>query len=69
MAGGHLHHRKLRKHGGPDTVENLIVVHAACHQAIHMNPTDSYDNGWLVPSWGDPANTPIAPLGTSPWGQ
>jgi 5-methylcytosine-specific restriction endonuclease McrA len=31
----HLHHQRFRSHGGPDSDENLIVLCAECHRAIH----------------------------------
>jgi hypothetical protein len=52
-AGEALHHRKLRKQGGPHTVDNILHI---CHQAhiyIHNNPTESYENGWLIKSWDE----------------
>ena len=57
------HHRKLKKHGGPDTLPNLVALHHNCHNlgttSIHLNPKNSYDTGFLVKSWNDPNNTPI----------
>lgn len=58
-----LHHRKLKSQGGQDAVENLIAVHHECHnmgtKAIHMNPKESIENGWIVPSWAEPAEYPL----------
>jgi RNA-directed DNA polymerase len=31
----HLHHRLWRSHGGRDTFDNLELLHANCHRAIH----------------------------------
>ena len=31
----HLHHQLFLSHGGPDSAENLIVLCAECHQALH----------------------------------
>lgn len=64
-----VHHRKLRKHGGEDTLSNLIALCGTCHniapQSVHQNPRDSYENGWLVPSWADPREWPMTlPNGT-----
>ena len=63
------HHRKLRKHGGQDALSNLIGLCSTCHNiapdSVHQNPRDSYENGWLVPSWADPAEWPMTmPDGT-----
>ena len=58
-----VHHRKLRKHGGPDSPENLIALHHSCHsiapRSVHQNPTLAYSMGWLVKSWDDPAQVPV----------
>lgn len=64
-----LHHRKLKSQGGLDEVCNLIAVHHECHnmgtKAIHMNPKESIENGWIVPSWAEPSTYPlILPDGT-----
>lgn len=55
----HVHHRKLRKHGGGDDVENLLWVCLNCHDHIHRNPAEAYENGWLVHPWDDPADIPV----------
>jgi RNA-directed DNA polymerase len=31
----HIHHRHWRCHGGQDTVDNLELLHGACHRQIH----------------------------------
>lgn len=58
-----VHHRKLRKHGGADTLSNLIALCSPCHNiapgSVHQNPEDSYRNGYLVPSWADPREWPL----------
>lgn len=55
----HVHHRKLRAHAGPNTLENLLDVCEACHSTIHGNPARSIEHGLLVPSWADPAEVPV----------
>lgn len=65
-----LHHRKLKSQGGQDAVSNLIAVHHACHnmgtKAIHMNPKEAVENGWIVPGWADSTTYPLVlPDGTS----
>lgn len=58
--GGHTHHRKLRSQGGDNSVENLILLCAAHHTAIHGNVELAYQLGYLVRSWDDPALVQIA---------
>jgi 5-methylcytosine-specific restriction endonuclease McrA len=64
---GHLHHRKLRSQGGKHTVENLVLVHTACHDAIHLRNELSYQLGLLVRSWLDPADVPVRTFGSTIW--
>lgn len=58
-----LHHRKLRSQGGKDAVSNLIAVHHECHNlsthSIHLNPKQSVENGFIVPSWAEPSEFPL----------
>ena len=35
-----LHHRHWRRHGGPDTVDNLELLHGHCHRQIHDRAVD-----------------------------
>src|SRR6516162_1509244 len=35
VTGWHNHHIQWRTHGGPDTIENHVLVHPTCHQQIH----------------------------------
>jgi hypothetical protein len=44
----HLHHRKLRKQGGPDTPDNLLACCSDCHSWIHAHPAVSYVMGLLI---------------------
>ena len=57
------HHRKLRKHGGPDSLSNLVGLCSTCHniapESVHQNPQTSYEAGYLVPSWATPAEWPL----------
>lgn len=60
---GHVHHRQPRGMGGSsarNTMSNLIYLHPTCH-LIHVenNRERAYDNGWLVRSGDDPAQTPL----------
>ena len=53
------HHRKRKSHGVDNTPPNLIPVCGSgttgCHGYVHANPAISYEKGWLVHSWDDPA--------------
>lgn len=56
---GHMHHRRMRSQGGPDTVENLLHVCSWCHTRIHHMGAEAYERGWLLragsrPSGGSP---------------
>jgi hypothetical protein len=56
------HHRLLRRHAGPHTVEKLVVACQDCHTdspaAIHRNPAASYASGLLVRSSDGPPSEP-----------
>lgn len=58
-----VHHRKLRKHGGTDAMSNLVALHHKCHnlgtQSVHLQPKRSYETGFLVKSYQEPAETLI----------
>lgn len=65
-----LHHRKLRSQGGANVASNLLVLHHKCHNlgtdSVHLNPTLSQRSGYIVPSWGNPLDWPLArPDGSS----
>ena len=47
----HVHHRKLRKQGGTNTLENLVPLCLRCHNVIHEHPETSYAEGWLIHAW------------------
>jgi hypothetical protein len=53
------HHRKQRSTGGHDEAFNLLAVCRRCHDMIHADMATALRNGWIVPSWGDPANEPV----------
>jgi len=55
----HRHHRKLRSQRGTDEPENIMLVTPEQHDWIHRNVGESYELGWLVHSWEDPAEVPI----------
>jgi len=35
------------------------VIHDPCHKWLHAHPARARDTGHIVPSWDDPAGTPI----------
>lgn len=49
------HHRQMRSQGGKHEVVNGFAICAACHSWIHAHPSESYEHGWLVHGWDDPA--------------
>lgn len=44
----HFHHRLMRSHGGPGTVENCAHLCVHHHDHVHANPAESYANGMLI---------------------
>ena len=59
LAGdGAAHHRRARSQGGTHTLDNLILLHTACHRQVHANPLWARGHGMIVPSWADPADRP-----------
>jgi hypothetical protein len=55
----HKHHRKRRAQGGSDDDANIMLITPEQHDWIHRHPGLSYERGWLVKSWQDPAEVPI----------
>ncbi len=55
----HFHHRLLRSHGGPGTLENCAALCGRCHSWIHANPDWAYRHGWMVRSLNDPADVGV----------
>jgi 5-methylcytosine-specific restriction enzyme A len=61
-----VHHRRLKGRGGTRDEEtafglaNLVALCRECHHHVHMNVAESYRQGWIVHSWHDPAQIPIA---------
>ena len=57
----HVHHRVLKGMGGTSDPEiafglaNLVSLCSECHADIHAHPQKSYEEGWIVHSWQDPA--------------
>lgn len=55
--GTDMHHRRNRSQGGRWTPENLMLLCHSHHMWITVNPKQSREQGWSVPSWADPATT------------
>ena len=57
------HHRKNRSQGGQDVLSNLLLLCGSgttgCHGWVTNHPRTSMERGWSVPSWRDPAETPV----------
>ena len=59
--GTDCHHRQVRGLGGTSDetrafgMDNLILLCRECHSHVHLNPEESYAQGWLVHSWDDPS--------------
>jgi hypothetical protein len=57
------HHRKLRSHGGDWNPSNGILLCGSgttgCHGRAHAEPAWARLNGFIVPSWADPAEYPL----------
>lgn len=49
--GDHVHHVRRRSAGGQHDPANLLLVCEEAHSYIHAHPAESYEKGWLVPSW------------------
>lgn len=63
-----LQHRKARGMGGrkgAHTAANLVTLCGSatsaggCHEAVESHREDARGFGYAVPSWGDPASTPV----------
>lgn len=60
----HIHHRRPRRMGGsqlPDTnsVVNLLLLDASCHERVERERTAAYAGGWLVRQGERPADVPV----------
>ena len=58
-----MHHRRLRSQGGKDEISNVLAAGHNCHNlatdSIHLNPEQSYNDGYLVSAEHDPKEIPI----------
>jgi 5-methylcytosine-specific restriction endonuclease McrA len=64
-----VHHRKAKGMGGTRNEEtgfglaNLVSLCRKCHHHVHTHPRESYEFGWMVHSWSDPADIPAGEQG------
>lgn len=52
------HHRKRRREAD-HTVSNGLHLCRTCHAGAHAHPAEARGHGWIVPTWADPATTPV----------
>jgi hypothetical protein len=52
------HHRQRRRDGG-DTVQNLVLLHHACHMDAHLHVGRARADGLIVPTWVAPEDAPV----------
>lgn len=57
--GVHIHHRRLRSHGGGHDPVNLVALCPQDHIWVHAHRGEALAEGWIVASWADPATWPI----------
>lgn len=57
--GTDTHHRRNRSQGGKWEPENLMLLCHSHHMWITVNPKRAREQGWTVPSYADPATTPV----------
>ena len=54
------HHRKNRSQGGGNSLSNAMHLCGSgttgCHGMVTEHPSDSFDNGWSVKSFANPAD-------------
>lgn len=57
------HHRKGKGHGGLWAPSNGLHLCGSgttgCHGHVTTHPRVSREQGWVVPSWADPVETPV----------
>lgn len=58
------HHRRMRSQLGRDEFVNCVALCDRCHGHIHARPSESYREGWLVPSHAEPADCPLWRFGS-----
>lgn len=72
------HHRKPRGMGGANRADagrpsNVVLLCGSattpggCHEWVERNRASAREDGWLVPSWADPAEVPVKVNGKKLW--
>lgn len=56
-------HRRARSQGGTWSPANGLRGCRECHAWTHANPHAAQQNGWAVPSFGEPAERPVLRMG------
>lgn len=51
LRSAHVHHRKIRKQGGTNGLDNLLDTCLNCHTWIHANPELAFKLRLLVHEW------------------
>lgn len=63
LNGDGVRHHRMRRRDGGDRLCNIVILHTACHNiaplSVHQNPEVAMTRGFIVPSWADPATSPI----------
>lgn len=57
------HHRMRRRDGG-DRLSNLLMLRRACHAYWTEHPAEAIGRGIIVPTYRDPATSPVLWRGT-----
>jgi hypothetical protein len=41
------------------SMDSLVLLCRPCHEHVHAHPAESYEQGWLVHTYDDPAGIPV----------
>lgn len=56
----HVHHRRLRSQGGPNTYANQITLCTDCHTWAHANPERAHRSGLILFHGEEPCQVPVS---------
>lgn len=60
LSEAEIHHRLLRSQHPDNSPANLVTLCGPCHAEAHSRRRlIGEPEGWIVPSWADPASTPV----------